>query len=149
MAVYCTSNTSTIKIKDMQFNINTSSAEPVYMQIARQAREAAARGTLLPGDQLPTVRELALALVINPNTIAAAYREMERTGLVYTQRGCGTFIAQIQAPASPTERRRQLQKHVDVLLTEAAHLGLSEEEIVDAVRNTARKFRLREKKNDG
>jgi GntR family transcriptional regulator len=130
----------------MQFNINTSSAEPVYMQIARQAREAVARGTLCPGDQLPTVRELALALV---NTIAAAYREMERTGLVYTQRGRGTFIAEIQSPASPAERRRQLQKHVDVLLTESAHLGLSEEEIVDVVRNTARKFRLREKKNDG
>jgi len=132
----------------MRFSINPSSVEPVYAQIARQAREAVARGTLRPGDQLPTVRELALELVINPNTIAAAYREMERAGLVRTLRGRGTFIAVIQAPASPAERRRQLQKHVEALLTEATHLGLSEEEILDAVRTVARKYRLREEKND-
>jgi GntR family transcriptional regulator len=132
----------------MRFSINPSSVEPVYAQIARQAREAVARGTLRPGDQLPTVRELALELVINPNTIAAAYREMERAGLVRTLRGRGTFIAEIQAPASPAERRRQLQKHLDALLTEAVHSGLSEEEILDAVRTVARKYRLREAKND-
>jgi GntR family transcriptional regulator len=132
----------------MRFSINLSSAEPVYAQIARQAREAVARGTLRPGDQLPTVRELALELVINPNTIAAAYREMERAGLVNTQRGRGTFIAEIQSPASAGERRRQLQKHVDVLLTEATHLGLNEEEILNAVRAAARKYRLREAKNE-
>ena len=133
----------------MRFAINPSSAEPVYMQIARQAREAVARGTLRPGDQLPTVRELALELVINPNTIAAAYREMERAGLVHTQRGRGTFIAEIQSPSSSGERRRQLQKHVDALLTEAMHLGLNEKEILDAVRAAAGKYRLREaKKNE-
>jgi len=132
----------------MRFSINPSSAEPVYAQIARQAREAVARGTLRPGDQLPTVRELALELLINPNTIAAAYREMERTGLVHTQRGRGTFIAEIHPAVSLGERRRQLQKHVDALLTEATHLGLSEEETLDAVRAAARKYRLREAKND-
>jgi GntR family transcriptional regulator len=133
----------------MRFAINPSSAEPVYAQIARQAREAVARGTLRPGDRLPTVRELALELIINPNTIAAAYREMERAGLVHTQRGRGTFIAEIQSPASAGERRRQLQKHVDALLTEATHLGLNEEEILDAVRAAAGKYRLREaKKNE-
>ena len=133
----------------MRFIINPSSAEPVYAQIVRQAREAVARGTLRSGDQLPTVRELALELVINPNTIAAAYREMERTGLVHTQRGRGTFIAEIQSPVSPVERRRQLQKHVEALLTEATHLGLSEEELMEAVRAAAGKYRLREANNDG
>jgi len=133
----------------MRFAINSSSVEPVSAQIVRQAREAVARGTLRAGDQLPTVRELALELLINPNTIAAAYREMERTGLVRTQRGRGTFIAEIQSPLSLGERRRQLQKHVDALLTEATHLGLSEEETLDAVRAAARKYRLREVKNDG
>jgi GntR family transcriptional regulator len=132
----------------MRFSINPSSVEPVYAQIARQAREAVARGRLRPGDRLPTVRELALELLINPNTIAAAYREMERAGLVHTQRGRGTFIAEIQSPSSAAERRRQLQKHVEALLTEATHLGLSEEEILDAVRTVARKYRLREEKND-
>ena len=133
----------------MRFAITPSSVEPIYAQIVRQAREAVARGTLRPGDQLPTVRELALDLVINPNTIALAYREMERTGLVYTKRGRGTFIAEIQSPAPPEERRRQLQKHVDAFLTEATHLGLSEQEILEAIRTIARKYRLREVKSDG
>jgi GntR family transcriptional regulator len=133
----------------MRFNINPSSAEPIYAQITRQAREAVARGTLRAGDQLPTVRELALELVINPNTIAAAYREMERIGLVHTRRGRGTFVAEIQSPASPGERRHHLQKHVDALLTEATLLGLSEEETLDAVRTVAGKYLLRETKKNG
>ena len=128
----------------MRFTINPSLSEPVYAQIVRQTREAVARGTLRPGDQLPPVRELALELLINPNTIAAAYREMERAGLVYTQRGRGTFIAEIQSSASLVERRRQLQKHVDLLLTEATHLGLSKGEIIDAVRTAAGKYRLKD-----
>lgn len=132
----------------MRFSVNPSSTEPVYAQLVRQAREAVARGALRPGDRLPTVRELALELVINPNTVAAAYREMERTGLVNTQRGRGTFVAEIAAPASVGERRRLLQKHVDALLTEAAHLGLSEEEVLNAVQAVAKKFRLREARND-
>lgn len=133
----------------MRFNINPSSAEPIYAQIARQAREAVARGTLRAGDQLPTVRDLALELLINPNTIAAAYREMERIGLVHTQRGRGTFVAEIQSPTTSGERRRQLQKYVDALLTEATHLGLSEEEVHDAVRTVAGKYLLREAKKNG
>jgi GntR family transcriptional regulator len=127
----------------MRFSVNPSSTEPVYAQLVRQTRGALARGALRPGDRLPTVRELALELVINPNTVAAAYREMERAGLVHTQRGRGTFAAGIAAPPSVGERRRLLQKHVDALLTEAAHLGLSEEEILDAVRAVAKKFLLR------
>ena len=131
----------------MRFTVSPSSKEPVYTQIVRQAREGVARGTLRPGDQLPTVRELAVELLINPNTIAAAYREMERIGLVYTQRGRGTFVAEPAVPPSFGVRRRLLQKHVDALLTEATHLGLSEEEVLDSVRATARRFRLRESKD--
>lgn len=127
----------------MRFRVNPSSSEPVYAQIVRQAREAVARGDLRAGDQLPTVRELAVDLVINPNTIAAAYREMERTGLVVTQRGRGTFV--VEPPAtSAAERRRMLQKPLDLLLTEAAHLGITEEELLDAIRAAAKRYRLKE-----
>jgi GntR family transcriptional regulator len=132
----------------MRFRVNPSSVEPVYAQIVRQAREAVARGTLRPGDRLPTIRELAMDLVINPNTIAAAYREMERTGLVNTQRGRGTFIAEMAPPTSITERRRLLQPRIDALLTEAAHLGLTEEELLDAVRAATRRYRLKEHENE-
>ena len=132
----------------MRFRVNPSSAEPVYAQLARQAREGLARGALTPGERLPTVRELALELLINPNTVAAAYREMERTGIVYPQRGRGTFVADIPAAASPPERRKLIQKHAEALLTEAAHLQLSEQEVLDAVRAAAGKFRLREGRKD-
>jgi GntR family transcriptional regulator len=127
----------------MRFRVNPSSSEPVYAQIVRQAREAVARGHLRPGEQLPTVRELAVDLVINPNTIAAAYREMERAGLVVTQRGRGTFVADPQ-PVSASDRRRLLQKPLDLLLTEAAHLGATEEELLDALRAAAKRYRLKE-----
>jgi GntR family transcriptional regulator len=94
------------------------------------------------------VRDLALQLVINPNTIAAAYREMERAGLVYTQRGRGTFIAEIGTSSSLAERRRLLQKPVDALLTEATHLGFSEEECLELVRAAAKHYRLRESEHE-
>ena len=132
----------------MRFRVNPSSVEPVYAQIVRQAREAVARGTLRPGDRLPTIRELAMDLVINPNTIAAAYREMERSGLVNTQRGRGTFIAEMGPPASSAERRRLLQPYIDALLTEAAHLGLTEEELLDSVRAATRRYLLKEHENE-
>lgn len=127
----------------MRFRVNPSSSEPVYAQIVRQAREAVARGDLRPGEQLPTVRELAVDLVINPNTIAAAYREMERAGLVVTQRGRGTFVADRQ-PVSAAERRRLIQKPLDQLLTEAAHLGVTEPELIEALRAAAKRYRLKE-----
>jgi GntR family transcriptional regulator len=132
----------------MRFSVNPSSAEPVYAQIVRQVREAMARGALSSGEKLPSVRDLALQLVINPNTIAAAYREMERAGLVHTQRGRGTFIAEISNPSSVAERRRLLQKHVDALLTEATHLGFSQDECLDLVRSSAKRYRLKESEHE-
>jgi GntR family transcriptional regulator len=130
----------------MNFIINPSSAEPVYEQIIRQVRQAMARGEVQPGDRLPTVRDLAMQLVINPNTIAAAYREMERAGLVHTQRRRGTFVAEINSSLTTAERRRLLQKKVDSLLTESAHLGFSEEECTEMLRAAAKHYRLKEPK---
>ena len=132
----------------MRFAVNPSSSEPVYAQLVRQVREAVARGALRPGERLPSVRDLALQLVINPNTIAAGYREMEHAGLVYSQRGRGTFVAEIGNPSSVAERRRLLQKPVDALLTEATHLGFSEEECIDLVRAAAKRYRLRESEHE-
>lgn len=132
----------------MRFEVNLSSTEPVYAQIVRQVREGVARGALRPAERLPSVRDLALQLVINPNTIAAAYREMEHAGLVYSQRGRGTFVAEIGNASSLAERRRLLQKQVDTLLTEATHLGFSEEECLEMVRAAAKRYRLREPEHE-
>ena len=126
----------------MRFVIQPASSEPIYAQVVRQVREGVATGRLRAGDRLPSVRDLARDLVINPNTIAAAYRDLERAGLIHTHRGRGTFIAEPPEAGPARERRRLLQKHVDALLTEAAHLGLTEEEIMEQVRESLKRFRL-------
>jgi GntR family transcriptional regulator len=128
----------------MRFSLNPSASEPLYTQIVRQVREAMAKGTMRSGEQLPTVRDLAMALAINPNTIAAAYREMDRLGLVYTRRGCGTFVAEVTGNRSGPERRRLLQKHIDALLTEATHLGVTEGEVLEMLRASAKRYALKE-----
>ena len=132
----------------MRFRIDPSSAEPVYAQIVRQVKEAVATGGLKPGDRLPTVRDLAMQLVLNPNTVAAAYREMERTGLVNTQRGRGTFIAELAPPDAASVRRRLAREHMHTFLTEAMHLGLTEEECIELLRSEAKRFRLKESGNE-
>jgi GntR family transcriptional regulator len=126
----------------MRFHINPSSAEPIYAQIVRQVRRSVATGVLETGDRLPPVRQLAASLVINPNTIAAAYRQMEREGLVHTMRGRGTFVAGISAQAGRRERRRLLQPHLNALLTEATHLGFDTAELLELIRKSARNYRL-------
>src|ERR1700753_4003155 len=91
------------------FRLDSLRGVPVYRQLIDQVQGAAARGTLRPGDQLPTVRQVAVELEINPNNVLPAYREMEMRGLLDTQQGTGTFIAEKQQPtSSKTERERQL-----------------------------------------
>ncbi len=134
--------------KDMHFKIDPSFSEPVYAQIVRQVREAVAVGRLKPGGRLPTVRDLALDLVLNPNTVAAAYREMERTGLVSTQRGRGTFVAAPSPPDIASVRRRLAREHMHTFLTEAMHLGLTEQECIELLKSEAKRFRLKESGNE-
>ncbi len=77
----------------MRIHISTSSSVPIYRQIVEQVKRAIARGPLAAGAALPSVRELAQQLVLNPNTVFRAYGELERAGIVYTKRGVGTFVA--------------------------------------------------------
>src|SRR5512141_3515719 len=90
------------------FRLNGHSGVPVYRQLIDQVQGAIATGALKPGDQLPTVRLVAVELAINPNTVLRAYREMEIRGSLATQQGTGTFIADRQTPAPAGERERQL-----------------------------------------
>lgn len=123
----------------MRWHVNPHSGVPLYVQIEEQVKTAIASGVLEEGDRLPTVRELALELTINPNTVARAYRELERAGFIDTTPGRGTFVKAVKAPPmSEEERRRRLSSVVDVMLTEARALGFDEDDVVEAVRSALR-----------
>ncbi len=129
------------------FAIDHSDPLPIYAQLDRAIRLAVATGKLRRGDQLPTVRQLAVDLRINANTVAKVYGELERAGVVETQRGVGTFI---QSPAngavSASERQRQLTELADEFLAKSAALGFTEQVAIEYI-NTRSKHRRRERSN--
>ena len=114
----------------MEFRIDPSSRLPIYRQLRNQFREAVARGKLRPEERLPSVRELSRTLVVNPNTIARVYTELEREGLLNTRPGRGVFVARPKAELTKRVRKERLQEVLDLLLTEAVHLSFSSEEVV-------------------
>jgi GntR family transcriptional regulator len=124
----------------VELHVNTSSRLPIYQQLGGQIREAIARGGLKPEDKLPSVRELSRELVVNPNTIARAYLELERAGFVVTRPGLGVFVNHAQADLTRDARNRQLGEGIDQLLTEAVHLGFSSEETLTAIEQRAKQF---------
>ena len=116
----------------MHVSVNTADARPIYVQIMDEVRRALVVGTLRPEDPLPSVRQLAADLRLNPNTVAQAYRELEREGLVYVRRGQGTFAAE---RASMGDERRALARGVaERALVDAHRNGLGVDELVEAIR---------------
>lgn len=116
------------------FRLDPGSGIPLYRQLIDQVLLAAADGRLKPGVQLPTVRQLAVDLAINLNTVARAYREMEIRGIVQTQQGTGTFIATPKAEARKSaDRRKALEQLVDRYLASAWSKGFAIEELIDAM----------------
>src|SRR5262245_7153179 len=114
------------------FPIDASDPTPIYAQLERAIRVAIATGRLEPGDRLPTVRQLAVDLRINANTVARVYGERERSGVLETRRGVGTFVgAKARGAASGPDRIRRLAALADRYLTEAAALGFSAEEALE------------------
>jgi GntR family transcriptional regulator len=113
----------------MQLQIDTASRTPIYRQLVGQIREAVARGRLVPEARLPSVRELSRQLVINPNTVARVYTELEREGVLNTRPGLGVFVAQPRNDLTRRARKDRLILLADELLTEAVHLGFSAEEV--------------------
>jgi GntR family transcriptional regulator len=115
-----------------EFRLDEESGVPVYLQLRDQILHAIARGSLAVGDQLPTVREVAVALTVNPNTVNRAYAELERAGVLSTQRGRGTFVAQ-RAKAEQRPFRAKLADAAERFVAQAFALGFEREEIVRAV----------------
>ena len=124
----------------MEFRIDPSSRLPIYRQLGNQIREAVARGRLRASEQLPSVRDLSRTLVVNPNTVARVYTELEREGVLHTRQGLGVFIAEPKPELTKRARKEKLQELLDRLLTEAVYLGFSAEEVVAAVEERAGQF---------
>ncbi len=104
---------------------------PIYAQLERGLRAAIASGRLTPGDQLPTVRQLAVDLQVNANTVARVYVDLERAGILETRRGVGSFVRASAAEARPPdEHERRLRAFVTRLLADAAAAGFSPQELV-------------------
>ena len=117
------------------FHLDSHSGVPVYRQIIDQVQVAISVGILSVGDQLPTVRQVAVDLVINPNTVSRAYREMEIRGTVDTQQGSGTFIADKKIEYAKGERERQLGQLVGEFVSRAGSAGFTVEQLVKALRD--------------
>jgi GntR family transcriptional regulator len=126
----------------VRFNIYPGSPEPIYRQIIQQIRRSVAAGRLNLGEKLPSVRDLARALVVNPNTVAKAYSELERAGILMTKKGTGTFVASRESPLKPSEKRRIVVEKIDALLTEAVHLGLNADELQRLLESRLEEFKL-------
>lgn len=119
--------------QDIPFSLDPKSGVPYYKQIILQVEMAIADGRLSTGDQLPTVRSLAVDLQINPNTAARAYNELEIRGIVTTQQGTGTFISDRKLKISQVEREQMLEEITRSMLTKARAYGFQVSELVEAI----------------
>jgi GntR family transcriptional regulator len=113
-------------------NIDPASGLPIYLQIAQQIKTAVAMGRLQQEEPLPSVRQLAVELAVNPNTVARAYLDLEIEGVIYKRQGAGTFVSGQGVEMSKGERRRVLNELLEKALVEGVNLGLSERELRDA-----------------
>lgn len=121
----------------IEFHLDPHSGVATYLQIVQQVKEALRLGTIDVGDQLPTVREVVADLAINPNTVAKAYRDLEREGLVVARQGRGTFVASTLAPAS-LRHHDELRAALESWLGSALAAGLDAESIRALVSATLR-----------
>lgn len=115
----------------IRFTIDLHTGVPVYRQLIDQVRGGIAAGSLTPGDQLPTVRQLAVDLAINPNTVMRAYRELELGGLLETHQGTGTFVSNKKLEKKSAERERQLGQMISDFAARAGAAGFTLEELID------------------
>lgn len=118
----------------MDYSIDAKSGVPFYRQIIQQVKFGIANGSLQPGDRLPTVRQLAVDLSINPNTVIRAYREMEIEGVLETQQGSGTFVSGQRPEIDALERRRMLDQILTELMARASGYGFTLDEVLEGLR---------------
>jgi DNA-binding transcriptional regulator YhcF (GntR family) len=118
----------------VQIRITSDDGVPIYIQIVNQVKRLAASGRLAPGEEIPPIRVLAEQLVVNPNTVARAYLELERAGVVTKRQGSGTYISEAPSPLSRREKFKVLTQRADSLLVEAGHLDIDLDEVIELLR---------------
>lgn len=124
----------------LRLKVDTSSPTPIYAQLERSIRAAIATGELESNAQLPTVRQLAVDLAVNANTVARVYAQLERDGIVETRRGVGTFIREAPAPqVARAQRERELRTLIQRFIGDAALLGFTLPELITQLRNEEKK----------
>jgi GntR family transcriptional regulator len=114
----------------MQIHISTGDGVPIYQQIVNQIKYLVSSGRLTAGEELPPIRTLAEKLVVNPNTVARAYRELEAAGIVEKRRTAGTYVSDQGSPLARRERLKILSERIDALLAEARQMDVEFEELV-------------------
>jgi GntR family transcriptional regulator len=118
----------------MQIHISPNDGVPIYLQIVNQVKYLVASGRLAPDEELPPIRVLAEQLLINPNTVARAYRELEMAGVVTKRRTSGTYVSKDGSPLARQERLKILAERVDALLADARQMDIRIEEVLDLLR---------------
>lgn len=124
----------------LHLTINPGDGLPMYAQLIQQIKALIAAGRLKPDEELPSVRQLANQLVLNPNTVVRAYRELESEGLIYKKRGAGTFVSAQATPYTPEVCRRILEERLGPLIVESMNLGYSLEECTELLQERWRAF---------
>jgi GntR family transcriptional regulator len=126
----------------MNLHISTSDGIPIYLQIVNQIKYLVSSGRLLPGEELPPIRTLAEQLLINPNTVARAYRELEFARIVTKRGTAGTYISNTGSPLARRERMKILSQRADALLAEAAQMDVGLDELFDLLRQRSEKLEI-------
>jgi GntR family transcriptional regulator len=126
----------------MQIRIDNASNRPVYQQIIDQVKRDIALGRLIKDEKLPTVRQLAKQLAINPNTIAKAYRLLESEGIIVTRPGSGAFIANLDSSLSKAVRKRLLSDELERIAVEAFHMQIDRQTLLELFNNAVEKLNV-------
>jgi len=130
----------------MHFRIDNASDRPVYQQIIDQVKRDIALGRLTKDEKLPTVRQLAKQIALNPNTIAKAYRQLEQEGIIVTKPGAGAFVANLDSNLSRSVRKKLVSEELERIAVEAFHMQIDRQTLLELFNNAVEKFNFPSKK---
>ncbi len=133
----------------LHLTINQDDGVPLYLQLVQQIKRLIAMGFLRPDNELPPVRALAQQLVLNPNTVVRAYRELEVAGLIYKRRGAGTYVSSGGTPFTEEECRRLLAQRADALVIEGVNLGYDLDRLTELLRERHEDMQRQRKASEG
>ena len=126
----------------MQISINNASDRPVYQQIIDQVKRDIALGRIIKNEKLPTVRQLAGQIAINPNTIAKAYRQLEQQGIIVTKAGAGAFVANLDSNLSRSVRKKLISEELERIAVDAFHMQIESQTLLEWFNSAVARFNL-------